>query len=408
MIRTTLMVLLCLPAFLDGQTCPDLVVRATTMLDGRGHAIKNAVVQICGDRISAIGALPSGTRAREINLDGFTLMPGWIDTHVHMAGHLDRSGRQSEPTEPPQEATLATVANAWKTIQAGFTTVQSLGAPDPTLMLLLRDAINAGSIAGPRILTSLVPINNQTGDPAAIRAVVRKNVQDGADVIKIFASGLKDGHDVVFLGPESLQAACGEAKALGRRAVVHTVGTQSARQVVEAGCTGIEHGGLLDDSTLDLIAAHGTYLDTTLSAFHFMLGNPDKFLGRNNRTEGDMATLRLIQPMDEDSTRRALTRKVKLVLGTDAVAGMAGLNAEEFIYRVKDGGQKPMDAITSGTLLAAESLAMSDRIGSIVPGLQADLVATDGNPVEDINAVKRVVFVMKGGKVYKEAVSRTR
>jgi imidazolonepropionase-like amidohydrolase len=136
-----------------------------------------------------------------------------------------------------------------------------------------------------------------------------------------------------------------------------------------------------------------------MSAFHFILGNQDKFLGRGARNEEGMAILKALLPMEEDSTRRAVVRKAKLVLGTDSVAGMHGQNSEEFIYRVMDGGQKPM--------LAAESLGMSDRIGAIAPGLQADLVATDGNPAEDITAVRRVVFVMKGGKVYKENAPRT-
>jgi imidazolonepropionase-like amidohydrolase len=144
-----------------------------------------------------------------------------------------------------------------------------------------------------------------------------------------------------------------------------------------------------------------------MSAFHFILGNQDKFLGRGARNEEGMAILKALLPMEEDSTRRAVVRKAKLVLGTDSVAGMHGQNSEEFIYRVIDGGQKPMDAIISGTSLAAESLGMSDRIGAIAPGLQTDLVATDGNPAEDITAVRRVVFVMKGGKVYKENAPRT-
>lgn len=397
----SLAILLYVPAVVHGQGCPDLIIHAGTLLDGRGNSAKNAVVQICGERISAIGALPSAVHAREIHLEGFTLMPGWIDTHVHVDAHMDRSGRQSEPSEPPQEAMLATTANLWATLQAGFTTVQSVGSTGDAL---LREAVNSGAIPGPHILTSLQPINNKTGDPAAIRALVRKDVEEGADVIKVFGSAMRDGRGTPTISFDQLQAACGEAKALGRRAIVHSVGSEGARQVVAAGCTGIEHGGELDDSTLDLIAAHGVYLDTTLSASHFMLGNVDKFLGRNGRTENDIAIVTLLDRLDVNTTRRAVARKMKLVLGTDFIAGMHGRNAEEFIYRVKEGGQNPMDAIVSGTSLAAESLGMSNRVGSIAAGFQADLVATDGNPAEDITAVRRVVFVMKGGKIYKEAI----
>jgi imidazolonepropionase-like amidohydrolase len=164
-------VLLCLPALLEGQGCPDFVVHASTLLDGRGNVMKNAVVQICGDRISAIGAPPAGTRAREINLSGFTLMPGWIDTHVHMAGHFDRSGRVADASEPPQEAMLGVVANAWATLEAGFTTVQSVGSP---IDAAVRDAVNSGAIPGPRILQRWYPL---TSRPAIRRRSAPKSAK---------------------------------------------------------------------------------------------------------------------------------------------------------------------------------------------------------------------------------------
>jgi imidazolonepropionase-like amidohydrolase len=200
-----------------------------------------------------------------------------------------------------------------------------------------------------------------------------------------------------------IQAACGEAKAAGKRSLVHAHASDGARAAVLAGCTAIEHGTMLDDGVLELMAARGTYFDPNFLVLHNYLDNKPKFLGIGNYTEEGFAYMQKALPLIADVMRRAMAHNVKILLGTDAVAGAHGRNAEEFIYRVRDGGQKPMDAIVSGTSLAAESLGMGDRIGAIAPGMEADMVATLGNPAEDITAVRRVVFVMKGGKVYKAA-----
>jgi imidazolonepropionase-like amidohydrolase len=172
---------------------------------------------------------------------------------------------------------------------------------------------------------------------------------------------------------------------------------------VEAGCTSIEHGTFLDDPVLQLMAAKGVYFDPNFLVLHNYLDNKPKFLGIGNYTEEGFAYMEKALPLVADVLRRARKAHVKVVLGTDGVAGAHGRNAEEFIYRVKDGGDTPMDALMSGTSVAAEALRMSDQIGAIVEGLQADLVATSGNPLDDITAVRRVAFVMKGGKVMKEA-----
>jgi imidazolonepropionase-like amidohydrolase len=170
---------------------------------------------------------------------------------------------------------------------------------------------------------------------------------------------------------------------------------------VKAGCTSVEHGALLDDATLQLIADHGTYFDPNFLVLHNYLDNKPKFLGIGNYTEEGFAYMEKAIPMMSDVLKRAMARHVKIVLGTDAVAGAHGRNAEEFIYRVRDGGQPAMDAIVSGTSLAAESLGLGDRIGTIAEGMEADIVATAGNPLEDITSVRNVSFVMKGGVVYK-------
>jgi len=387
--------LLSLPIPLAAQLRPDLILRTSTLLDGRGNTRKDVAIQIVGDRIIAVGSAPPLVGVREIDLRGLTVMPGWIDTHVHIDNHFDPWGRLPEPSESARASMLGSAANAWATLQGGFTTVQSVGSPTDRE---LRDAIDSGAIPGPRILTAVFPISDPKADFSAIRSQIRKNVEEGADVMKLFAA---DGYSE-FLNPGQIKVACAEAKAVGKRAVVHALESEGARAAVTSGCTAVEHGGKIDDSVLILMAERGTYLDPTMAAFHHVLENRSKFAGPGGFTDKDIAWLTPRLPEIVDTMRRAIAHKVKIVLGTDALAGMHGHNAEEFIYRVRDGGQKPMDAIVSATSLAAESLGMGARIGAVAVGMQADLVATFGNPTEDITAVRRVMFVMKGGKVYKQ------
>jgi imidazolonepropionase-like amidohydrolase len=194
-------------------------------------------------------------------------------------------------------------------------------------------------------------------------------------------------------------ATCHEATALGLRSVVHAHAPGGAKAAIAGGCTSIEHGAFLDDETLQLMADKGVYFDPNFLVLHNYLENKPKFLGIGNYTEEGFAYMEKGLPLMSTVLQKAIKHHVKIVFGTDGVAGAHGRNAEEFIYRVRDGHQAPMDAITSATSLAAEALRLSDRIGSIAPGMEADLVAVDGNPLEDITAVRRVVFVMKGGKV---------
>ena len=376
----------------------DIVLRAGTVLDGKGGVAHNVSIRVRDGKIASIDRrAPPG---RIVDLRGLTLMPGWIDTHVHISWHFDKTGRLASFTgEPPQQTMLACAANAWATLLGGFTTVQSVGAP---IDGELRDAINQGAIPGPRILTSLRQINENTGEAEQIRAVARKALAEGADLVKLFATkSIRDGGGQSMTGAQ-IQAACGEAKAAGKRSLVHAHASAGARAAVLAGCTSIEHGTMLDDAVLALMAERGTYFDPNFLVLHNYLDNRPKFLGIGNYTEEGFAWMEKALPLVADAMHRAMAKKVKIVFGTDAVAGAHGRNAEEFIYRVRDGGQKPMDAIISATSLAAESLAMQDRIGSIAPGMEADLVATEGNPLDDITAVRRVSFVMKAGRTYKQ------
>jgi len=276
--------------------------------------------------------------------------------------------------------------------------VQSLGS---AIDGDLRDLIARGVIPGPRIITSLRSVNENTGDPEKIRAYVRKMKDDGADVIKLFATAsIRDGGKQTMTD-EQVQATCGEAKALGLRSVVHAHAPGGALAAVKAGCTSVEHGAFLDDATLQTMSEHGTYFDPNFLVLHNYLENKPKFLGIGNYTEEGFAYMEKGIPMMADVLKKAVAHHVKIVLGTDAVAGSHGRNAEEFIYRVKDGGQGTMDAIVSGTSLAAESLGLQDKIGTVAEGMEADIVAVAGNPLEDITAVRKVVFVMRAGHVYK-------
>jgi imidazolonepropionase-like amidohydrolase len=376
-----------------------ITIKTTTILDGKGHVLRNKQIVVEGSRIAGIN---DAKGRATYDLSGLTVMPGWIDTHTHPSWHfnkdnrLDQGGRGSKET--PEETALNVEGNAYATLMGGFTTIQSLGSgiDGP-----LRDLINKGILPGPRIITSLRSVNENTGTPEQIRAYVRKMKDDGADVIKLFATkSIRDG-GAQSMSDEQIQATCSEATKLGLRSVVHAHASAGARAAILAGCTSIEHGAFLDDATLQLMVDRGVYFDPNFLVLHNYLDNKPKFLGIGNYNEEGFAYMEKGVPLMADVMKRAIAHHVKIVLGTDAVAGAHGRNAEEFIYRVKDGGQAPMDAIVSGTSLAAEALRLQDKIGAVQEGLEADLVAVEGNPIDDITAVRRVVFVMKGGKVYK-------
>ena len=369
-----------------------IVIAVGTALDGRGGVIRDTRLVIQDGKIAAVDP-----RAAPIDYDlrKLTVSPGWIDTHVHLNWHFDDQRKSVSGGEPPEQAALFTAEDAWMTLQGGFTTVQSVGA---AIDGPVRDRINRGLLPGPRVLTSLRQITSRSGDPAALRALVQKTKQDGADVIKLFAtSGLGAGGDQT-MSDEQIQAVCGEAKAQGLRSVVDAIGDKGARASILAGCTAIEHGPFVSDETLDLMVQHGTFFDPNLLVLHNYLDNRSGFPSFSEET---LATLEKgIAPM-ADALRRARAHHVKIVFGTDAVAGAHGRNAEEFVYRVKEAGEKPMDVLVSATSLSAQSLGLGDTIGAIAVGYAADIVATDGSLLDDITAVRRVRFVMKGGRVYR-------
>ncbi len=376
-----------------------ITIRAGLLIDGTGDTRSNARIFVNGSTITRIDALRG---AVDYDLSDLTVMPGWIDTHVHLTSHFEADGRlhQAGSTETAAQTMLHAVGNAYRTLLAGFTTVQSLGSP---LDADLRDAIDRGDVPGPRVLTSLRAVTSATGDADAIRAYVRQLEADGADVIKVFASSsIRDG-GVRALSDEQIEAACDEGRAQGLRVAVHAYGSEVVSSVIRAGCNSVEHGNRYDDETLALFAEHGTFL-----GFHVGLlwdnyaANRERFIGIGNYTPEGFARMSRARRIGMRRFRETLrNRDVQIVFGTDATAGAHGRNAEEFIVRIDEGGQDPMDAIVSATSRAARSLGLGEEIGRVAPGFNADLVAVDGNPLDDVTALRRVRFVMKDGIVYR-------
>jgi len=375
-----------------------VTIRAGRLVDGAGGMSENVRLTLDGSRIASVDRLRGEVT---YDLSEFTVMPGLIDTHVHLTAHFDADGHtHDDPNETAEQAMLFAVENAYQTLMAGFTTVQSLGSVRDRY---LREVIERGTLPGPRILTSLGAVSVDTGPPDEIRSYVRQLAEDGADVVKIFASAsIRDGGAQV-MSDEQLQAACSEATRVGLRTLAHAYGTESVTAVIEAGCGGIEHGTRFSDGVIELMAERGTYLDPHVGlVWANYQEHKDSFLGTGNYTEAGFARMEDARVTGYDTFRRTVQHGgVKLVFGSDAVAGAHGRNAEELIYRVNDGRQAPMDAIISATSRAAESLGMADQIGTLAPGFEADLVAVAGNPLTDIDAMKAVRFVMKGGVVYR-------
>jgi imidazolonepropionase-like amidohydrolase len=380
-----------------------IVIRAGTVLDGRGGTMRDVAVVVRGSIIDRINTAPSGTSTYDLR--GLTLLPGLIDTHVHIGWHFGKSGRIDNEGETPVEAALYGAENAYVTLMAGMTTVQSVGAPSD---VPLRDAIARGVIPGPRLLTSIRQIMDQKLSLDELRAAVRKFKEEGADLVKVFASkSIREG-GAQTMSDEQMRVICSEAKLAGLRTMVHAHSPESIRASVLAGCTQVEHGAFATPQVMQLMAEHGTYFDPNIGlVLQNYLQNKPKFLGFGNYNEEGFAYMEKAVPTNFVMFKEALTvPNLKLVFGTDAVAGAHGRNVEELIVRAQQ-GQRPMDAVVSGTSRAAESMNMQNRLGAIAPGLEADVIAVEGDPSQEITALRRVVFVMKGGKVYKNVARST-
>src|SRR5881628_1720254 len=376
-----------------------IVIGASMLLDGRGHVSRDTRIVVEGSKIVALD--PKAALV-DYDLRGFTVLPGWIDSHVHITWSFGENGKNAGADGTTQFASYQSASNAWLTLMAGFTTVQSVGSPTD---VPLRDAIATGVLPGPRILTAIEPLQGKgekTGTPDEIRAFVRKQKQAGADLIKIFASASIRQGGGMTLSQDQLNAACDEANKQGLRTLVHAY-KDAVPAAALAGCTQVEHGTMAADDDLKILAEHGTYFDPQAGlVIENYIAHEKRFLGTSGYTEEGFAAMERALSLDHDIVRRAVKIPgLKVVFGTDAVAGAHGRNAEEFIDRVRDAGVHPMSAMVSANSLAAEAMRLGQRIGSIAPGYEADIIALDGDPLKDLTAVRRVVFVMKGGLVYK-------
>lgn len=411
------------------QPQPITAIRAGSLIDGTGSPpLKNAVILIQGERITAVGtsvAVPPG--ASVIDLSGETVLPGFIDAHVHLVGRTvgDGDWQHARWTELPSELVLLGAAHAQATLEAGFTSVRNVGAPKFG-DLALRNAINAGWIVGPRIVGAginfgirgghcdatdgLVPgiLGHEEGVEEGVadgvdgvRSAVRYMVKHGADVIKICATGgvlsPTDSAGLQQYSEEEMRAVVETATLLDRKVAAHAHGTAGIKAAVRAGVASIEHGSILDDEAVQLMKQHGTYLVPTLLA-----GFTAESLALAKKLPPAVAAKALaIAPRMRHSFKLALDAGVKIALGTDAGVMRHGTNAREFELMVKD-GMTPMQAIQAGTLSGATLLGTQADVGSLQSGKLADVVAVHGDPLQDITVLQHVTFVMKGGAVVKQ------
>lgn len=387
-----------------GEEFPE-VIEAGTVIDGKGNILRNTRIVVDKGKIVAVGAdasVPEGAVIYDLRKE--TVLPGLIDVHVHITQNFGTNGKSYDPREDPEARDLLYERSLWEMLMGGFTTVQSVGAPPD---VTLREFVKRNWIPGPRILTAIQPIvgSPTIGSLDVIKARVVMLQYDKADLVKIFASkSIRDG-GVPTMSLEQLQAACGEANKLGMRTLVHAY-RESVRNATLAGCYEIEHGTFATDDDLKLMAAKGTYFDPQVGlVVQNYLSHAEAFLGNGNMNEIGFNYMRQQLTINRKLFIEAIhTPGLKVVMGTDAVAGGHGRNAEEIIARIKL-GQPAMDALTAATSLNAESLRLGDKIGSIAPGLQADIIAVNGDPLTDPTTLRTVAFVMKGGVVYKDLVS---
>jgi imidazolonepropionase-like amidohydrolase len=405
-----------------------VVLRAARLIDGTGApAVANAVVVVTSDRIVAVGregavSIPAG--ARRIDLGDATLLPGFIDAHTHIIGRPlgDPGADDASVRDFDSFGAILGVANAHKTLMAGFTTIRNVGSGNFD-DVALRKAINEGYIPGPRMQTAghslgitgghcdengfrpgLADGSPRTGIADGVdqvRQAVRYQVKYGADVIKTCATGgvLSEGDAVGVeqYSYDELEAMVDEAAKAERKVAAHAHGTEGIKTATRAGVASIEHGSFLDDDGARLMVRRGTYLVPTLMAGEAVDRAARNGVLKGLRAEKALAAARAMRT----GIRIARSLNVPIALGTDAGVGAHGANGHEFTLLVEWGGLTPMRAIVAGTMNAAKLLGWESRIGSLTPGKLADVVAVPGDPLADIRVMERPTFVMKNGVIYK-------
>jgi imidazolonepropionase-like amidohydrolase len=395
-------------------------IRAGKMFDAKaGKMLENQVILVHDDQIQQVGSnLPIPQGAKVIDLSKATVMPGFIDAHVHLTMAAGHSGPAGLTVSVPRSALIG-ARNARVTLMAGFTTVRNLGA-EGFSDVALRDAINDGDVIGPRMQVSgpmisitgghgdnsILPFEyHATGDgvadgPDEVRHRVRENIKYGADVIKFAASGgtMSKGDNPLLeaYSPEEMQILISEAHRQGRKVATHAHSALAIKDAVRAGVDSVEHGIFLDDEGIALMKQHGTYLvPTAFPLFWYMDNMASMHLPKYTEDK-----IKVILPIGKASMSNAFKQGVKVALGTDAGVYPHGLNGGEFWAMVKL-GLTPTQALQAGTVNAADLMGWTDQVGSIEPGKFADIVAVNGDPTADISILEHVDFVMKGGVVYK-------
>jgi imidazolonepropionase-like amidohydrolase len=406
-----------------------VILRAARLIDGRGAApISPGMVRVVGDRIEEVGSslsIPAG--ATVIDLGDSTLLPGFIDLHTHLTGRSDVHWEDALTKTTPAEEALWGAHWAEVTLMAGFTTVRDMGPSWPYTDVALRNAIEAGAVRGPRMLVAgayvsstggagdalqfspyvQVPlVHNLADGPEEITKAVRTNFKNGADFIKILATGavLSKGipPGAQQYSEEEMSAAVIEARRWGRDVAAHAHGTEGIKAAIRAGVHTIDHGSGLDDEAVAMLKARpDTYYVPTLA---LMSANLDSH-GPTTVPAAEMERMRGIRAMAEGAFRRALAAGLPIGFATDAPVIAHGRNAREFVTRVGL-GEKPMASLVSATRINSEIIHWQDRVGTVEAGKFADLVAVPGNPLNDISATERVGFVMKGGVIYRQELAR--
>lgn len=408
-----------------------VVLKAARLIDGTGAApITGAVIVVEDNKIVAAGSARSvnvPANAKVIDLGDVTLLPGFIDMHTHLIGRTlgDPAGDSALVRDFDSFGAILGVQNARATLMAGFTTVRNVGASGRFDDLALRKAIDEGWTQGPRMVTAGHSLGIRGGHcddngfkpgmfdpgieegiadgPDQVRAAVRYQIKYGVDVIKTCATAgvLSEGSAAVGVTQytfEELKAMVDEANKLGRKVAAHAHGTEGIKIASRAGVASIEHGSFLDEEGARLMRTNGTFLVPTLSAAEGVENAAKSGVLRGLRAE----KARLAAAAVRKAIKLAVANKVPIAFGTDAGVVPHGSNAHEFQLLVEWGGLSNMDALVAATSSAAKLLGWETNLGSLAPGKWADIIAVSGDPLRDIRATEKVVFVMKNGMIFKQ------